>query len=31
MIDIKEIPIVKENTSILEAIKVITQFGLGFV
>ena len=30
MIDIKEIPIVKENTSILEAIKVITQFGLGF-
>ena len=30
MIDIKEIPIVKENTSILEAIKVITQYGLGF-
>ena len=30
MIDIKEIPIVKENTSILDAIKVITQFGLGF-
>ena len=30
MIDIKEIPIVKVNTSILEAIKVITQFGLGF-
>ena len=30
MIDIKEIPIVKENTTILEAIKVITQFGLGF-
>jgi len=30
MIDIKEIPIVKENTSILEAIKVISQFGLGF-
>ena len=30
MIDIKEIPIVKENTTILDAIKVITQFGLGF-
>ena len=30
MIDIKEIPIVRENTSILDAIKVITQFGLGF-
>ena len=30
MIDIKEIPIVKENTTILEAIKVITKFGLGF-
>ncbi len=30
MIDIKEIPIVKEDTSILEAIKVITKFGLGF-
>ena len=30
MIDIKEIPIVKESTTILDAIKVITQFGLGF-
>ena len=30
MIDIKKIPTVKENTSILEAIKVITKFGLGF-
>tara|TARA_Y100000591_G_scaffold330031_1_gene359935 strand:+ start:3035 stop:4003 length:969 start_codon:yes stop_codon:yes gene_type:complete len=30
MIDIQEIPIVEENTSILEAIKIITKFGLGF-
>ena len=30
MIDIKKIPTVRENTSILEAIKVITKFGLGF-
>ena len=30
MIDIKEIPTVKESTTILDAIKVITQFGLGF-
>ena len=30
MIDIQEIPIVEENTSILETIKIITKFGLGF-
>ncbi len=30
MIDIQEIPIVEENTSILEAIKIITKSGLGF-